>query len=802
MKKFFLLLFAASCYCAALHGQVVPQKSGNDLKDVITRLQALSTDNVIEKAYLHFDKPYYNAGDTIYFKAYVTAGERHELSKVSGVLHVDLINKADTVMQTLILQLKNGLAWGDFALPGYLPKGSYRIRAYTRWMQNAGDTYFFYKTITVNGKSMGQAPIARTISNKPDVQFFPEGGTLVTAVPSRIAFKAVDGNGMGVTVKGSVVDNNNAEVAQFTSAHLGMGQIFLTPEEGKLYKAKITYPDGSVTTVDLPKPETNGISLSVNNSDPAKLSIDMNANKPYYLANKNKEIAVVIYSAGVVKTVKTVLDNQVIGFDLPKKDLRSGIMQITLFSDNGVPLGERLVFIQTNDGVNFTINSDKTSYASGNKAHIIVNARTAEDKASVGSFSVSVINENKVPANGDIESDILADMLLTSDLRGYVEQPGYYFNNVTNDTRNNLDILMLTQGYRRFQWKQFLTGTPTPIAYQPEVGMDIKGTLLTKAGAPVPNEKITLMLPVTGQTMSATTDAAGKFAFIDLGYTDKTRFLLNIDNKSLKNKARLMLDKTNISVPLNTGTLPEVNTDERLPQYTAMTGGQAPPDKTQELNAVNVNAKQNYRSSSLAGAGNADQVIFNKQIKSFASLSQALTGVARNVDFNNGKAYLRSSVSIAGGKIVSEPMMIVIDGAITSGTIDNIQPADVESVEILKGANAAVYGMNSGSGVMVINTRRGGEVAETSQEMAPGIVSITPQGFYMAREFYAPVYDDTKKDAAEGATVYWKPNLVTNADGNTAFDYFNQGPGRYRIVIEGIDNTGNIGRVVYKYTVQ
>ncbi len=317
MKKLFLMLFVAGCVNVAVQAQVAPQKT--DVKDVVAKLQSLSTDKIIEKAYLHFDKPYYNPGDTLYFKAYITAGEQHELSKISGVLHVDLVSKNDSVMQSLILQLKNGLAWGDFTLPNYLSKGNYKVRAYTQWMQNAGNAYVFNKTISVNGKSIAQVYPAKATDNKTDVQFFPEGGSFVTAVPCRIAFKAVGSNGLGTYVKGTVVDSDNKEVAKFTSAHLGMGQFYITADAGKTYKAKVTYPDGSVNIVALPTPEAKGMSLTVNNNDVSKLAIDINANKAYYLENKDKEVNVVIYSAGVVKTVKTILDNQVIGFDLPKK---------------------------------------------------------------------------------------------------------------------------------------------------------------------------------------------------------------------------------------------------------------------------------------------------------------------------------------------------------------------------------------------------------------------------------------------------------------------------------------------------
>ncbi|MEB0263117.1 MULTISPECIES: MG2 domain-containing protein [unclassified Mucilaginibacter] len=799
MKKLFLMLFVAGCVNVAVQAQVAPQKT--DVKDVVAKLQSLSTDKIIEKAYLHFDKPYYNPGDTLYFKAYITAGEQHELSKISGVLHVDLVSKNDSVMQSLILQLKNGLAWGDFSLPNYLSKGNYKVRAYTQWMQNAGNAYVFNKTISVNGKSIAQVYPAKATDNKTDVQFFPEGGSFVTAVPCRIAFKAVGSNGLGTYVKGTVVDSDNKEVAKFTSAHLGMGQFYITADAGKTYKAKVTYPDGSVNMVALPTPEAKGMSLTVNNSDVSKLAIDINANKAYYLENKDKEVNVVIYSAGVVKTVKTILDNQVIGFDLPKKDLKSGITQITVFAQNGVPLAERLVFIQNEDGINFTVNSDKATYAGHDKATITLNAKFG-DKASVGNFSVAVIDESKVQGDEDKESSILSNLLLTSELRGYVEQPGYYFNTVNADTRSNLDVLMLTQGYRRVQWQELLNEPPTPLTYKPEFGIPIKGVLTNRSGAPIANEKLTLMLSATGQSITATTDAAGKFNFPDLEYADRSQFVLNIDNKALRNKAKLVIANNSSAITLPAYNEPAVGVVDNLSNYAGVTAGQT--GKIRNLKPVYVKGKPgNYRTQSLAGAGNADQVIFGKDIKNFATLSQGLTGLARNIDFNNGKAYLKTSIAVANGSTVSEPMLIVIDGAITSGGIDGVQPNDVESIEILKGANAAVYGMGAGSGVMVINTKQGGDAVEVSKEMSPGILSLSPKGFYMAREFYSPVYDAVKKyPADERTTIYWKPNVITDAAGNAFINYFNAGAGRYRVIVEGIDNAGNIGRAVYKYNVQ
>ncbi|HEX3386031.1 MAG TPA: MG2 domain-containing protein, partial [Mucilaginibacter sp.] len=241
---------------------VIPADGG-----IVAKLDSFSDARPVEKAYLHFDKPYYAAGDTMYFKAYVTMGEKHAPSQISGVLHVDLVNTQNKIDQSIRLQLNNGIAWGDFALPDSLPKGNYRVRAWTQWMRNDPGS-FFEKIVPVGSLQTGKVPESNTAKiavGKPDVQFFPEGGTLVTGIRSTIAFKAIGPDGLGLNAKGVILDSDNKEVTSFASVHLGMGSFGLTPEPGKTYRAKLTFPDGTIQIMDLPKAEQKGIGLSVDN---------------------------------------------------------------------------------------------------------------------------------------------------------------------------------------------------------------------------------------------------------------------------------------------------------------------------------------------------------------------------------------------------------------------------------------------------------------------------------------------------------------------------------------------------------
>jgi hypothetical protein len=262
MRKILLIFLFAFTRVTAFS-----QTENAGINPVISKLKTLSTDRVTEKAYLHFDKPYYAAGDTIYFKAYVTLGERHEPSKLSGILHVDLINTNNKIDQSLKLQLNNGIAWGDFALPDSLPMGNYRVRAYTQWMRNVGQEQFFDQTILVGSLKTTSVKtqkaalnISSTKTPAPEIslQFFPEGGELLTCVSSKIAFKAIGINGFGVNAKGVITDSDNHEICRFETAHLGMGYFYLEPQDGKTYKAKITFANGTQNITELPVTNPKG----------------------------------------------------------------------------------------------------------------------------------------------------------------------------------------------------------------------------------------------------------------------------------------------------------------------------------------------------------------------------------------------------------------------------------------------------------------------------------------------------------------------------------------------------------------
>ncbi len=776
-------------------------------KNITAKLKAFSAAHTTEKVYLHFDKPYYAAGDTIYFKAYVTMGERHELSKISGVLHVDLVNTNNKADQSIKLPIADGVTHGDFALPDSLPKGNYRVRAYTQWMRNGGEDAFFDQLIPVGSATNNKSKHPAAVNAKPDMQFFPEGGELVAGIQTKVAFKAIGANGLGIDVKGIITDDTGNEVANFTSAHLGMGNFYFIPADGKTYKASLTYANGTKDITQLPAISLKGINIAVTDSV-GKYTISINSNKAYYQENKDKPIYILIYEGGVAATVPSRLDSMIVKFDVQKRHLHSGVMQVTLFSENGEPLSERLVFVQNPDQINLTVNTDKTIYSKREKVQLSIHAANRLDSAVSGHFSVSVIDESKVPVDENDEHTILNYLLLTSDLKGYIEQPNYYFTGVNDKTSADLDLVMLTHGYRRFEWKQLLNNGYPPATYQPEQGLDISGMVKSLFGKPLANSTITLLPAKGGEPLTSVSDDKGIFHFNNLAFTDTVHFVLSAVKANGKNSTRISYfnkepqpavtanQLQNTSIIKDTVMAAYLNND-RMQQDELVKYGIV---KRIMLKEVNIHVKKlddNYRTQSFAGAGHADQVIHADQIGQIqGQLSTSLNGRLRGVVFKGSAPYLTTSLGRG-------PMLVIVDG-VEGVDISNLSSNDVETVEVLKYANASIYGMAGGHGVLIITTKQGDE--RNDDVASIGVLPIAVNGFYKAREFYSPKYD-ASAHANGGAdlrsTIFWQPEVVPDKDGNALFNYYNaDGTGNYRVVIEGIDEKGNLGRQVYRYKVE
>ncbi|MDR6941429.1 carboxypeptidase-like regulatory domain-containing protein [Mucilaginibacter pocheonensis] len=862
-----------------------------------------------EKVYLHMDKPYYSLGDTIWFKAYVTVGSRHQLSALSGALYVDLITEKDSVEKTIKLPVIAGTAKGDFILSDTLADGNYRIRAYTQWMRNAGSDYFFDRTFTVikgfdndvnakvnyqykitgnkpvvtamlnykdkdgnpfaeqevnyeivinkkiieskkvktdtrgdisidipNGEQPGgyiqttiQTADKKRINNifaikaalsHSDIQFFPEGGSLVNGISSRVAFKAVGINGTGVAVKGVITDNTNREIASFKSAFAGIGRFNFIPEAGKSYTAKITYPDGSETRVDLPKSLDAGYVLAVYN-DPESDTLLVRINAPAQLYQAAPMVNLVAQSGGEMLYASQVKINRpATSVYIPKKDFPTGIAQYTLFNNNGEPLNERIAFIRANDQMRIKINTARQSYKAREKVEIEAEADDSSGKPVVGSFSVSVIDESKVPVNETDESTILSNILLTADLKGYIEKPNYYFTKQNEEVNEALDNLMLTQGYRRFVWKDILTGqTATPRYKAEKVNTTISGKLLSLGNKPVPNGKVTLFSLKNNILLDTITDADGRFSFNKLILPDSVKF--TVQGRTPKNgtHVQVIMDKASVQGMTLNKNIGDINTDitESKKEFIANSTRQAGQlqklgklNRVQQLKGVNIKGKKPQSQFAAQGmftvpAGHADQTYVLENPENCSSLAMCLQGRLQGVTFSVYKNVMNWPFTNDGGSSVA--MRVILNGQ----NIDNpdeasdilngntVDPMDVARIEVVRTSRAMISYLGGAS--LLIVTKNG-----VRSSYRPEIANVSPRGFNYVKEFYAPRYDSPKNDSQLAdlrSTIYWNPNIKTTTEGKVKFDFFNaDDKGTYKVVIEGINAAGELGRQVYRYKVE
>jgi hypothetical protein len=887
---------------------VFAQQDSIVLDNIINKTKKVTDERPVEKVYLHFDKPYYSVADTIWFKAYLTM-EQNLPSLLSKIVYVDVINSKDSLVQTIKLPVVAGVAAGNIPLsPGNYKQGNYYVRAYTLWMLNFSDDYFFSKTIAIgeaidkqlnthfsykttetdksqvidaviqfknadnvvqtnkivnwrvlsnydiltkgkgttdqngflrikidpkkekikNGELIADINITdkdiltSTFKLKPstpaayDVQFFPEGGDIITGIASRIGFKAINANGAGIDLKGSIVDNEGTKLSDFSSSHLGMGSFYLNAEPGKSYKTNIIFNDGTTKSFELPKALPSGIVAQVTNTDSLIFNLKIIANDTYFEANKNKNLFIVATNGAVIYyAAKTKLNSQVTAAKIPKEKFPAGIVQITLFSETGEPVSERLAFNYQPNLLKLGLKTDLATYKPRQKVKLAVTAKNAAQFAE-GNFSIAVTDEQKVPVDENSEITILSSLLLTSDLKGYVEKPNYYFNKTNAKKLADLDVLMLTQGFRRYAYKDILAGKFPPVTMAPEQSMILTGTLRDRTGMPVRKGNLRLTVPGTRIGVETITSPSGLFAFQNLNFPDSSEVVINAKYNPNGNNLMIIMDgQAAPQMTKNPYPAQEINNiDSTLSSYLNNSKRQYSYLRTlKEVKIEGAKAKRPSHSDHPALSGLSSisgTVIEGDRFKGCNLLALCLQTMATGLTFYENNFYVSRDYQ-QGSRV---PVQIFLNGMpIDYFGLSSVQSSEVENVEVFtKDELGTVNRMYNTNGVLVINTKKIPKGTKMSIEELkklipdPSVLKITPKGYSKQREFYSPKYVNaaaTYNFNDLRSTIYWNPKVITTATGGLSLEYYNaDGKGTYKAVIEGVDKNGNVGRFVYRYIVK
>ena len=775
-----------------------------------------------EKAYLHLDRPVYATGETIWFSAYVVDASQHRLDSLSQVLHVDLLSPERRVVARRTLRLKGGRANGDLDIADSLAAGTYELRAYTNWMRNAGESFVYSRRLNIwlasplgpqetptdAAAAVRKAKAISAAYLKPDVQFFPEGGYLVEGLPAVVACKATDANGRGMAVRGQIVNaRNGAFVSSYSTRHGGMGRFAFVPGAGQKYLARFDMPDGTRAEYSLPAVQPTGYALHMVESAEdfmveARYQGAAGAAAPGPVQLLTQVRGVVAYPGP-----RPVAGNVPAVWRMPKKNYPNGIVHFTLFDAQGAPRCERLAFVQNGPaGLRVTVTPDQPGYGPHAPVQLTVRVADAAGQPVAASLSVAVSDAGLGALAPDAET-VASNLLLTSDLVGHVENPGYYFREPTAATRQALDDLLLTQGWRRFVWKEVLAGQAPAVRFLPEQDISLTGQIVSAIGnRPIANSQLTfLQTKPTKSVATATTDDQGRFTF--MGFMGQDTAIVTLQARRAQGGSNVIIRPDEGPAP---GTLPL----PPLPVLSAAPAGVAAfvrrsrqaqavdlelhPEKVLrniQLGNVAVTAKRvavprdDPRRLYGATANTVIDFANMPQAQSGMSVFQLLQGRVAGLTITGSPPNV--SVSIRGQ---GTPPLFILDGQRTDvEMISSIPSADIESVEVFKGPEAAIFG--GSGGVIAIYTKRFDPNYKGPSAPAPGVATVKVPGFYAAREFYQPRYNALLTNPPADprtSTIYWNPTVRTNARGEAELHFFTaDGGGTFQAVAEGVSVSGD-----------
>lgn len=905
MKKINILLQTLLLICCSLTLSA-QEKPAIPINTVVDRVQKYFGIYPVEKVHLHFDKPYYAVGDTLWFKTYLS----HNFIEYapSKIIYVEILNSKDSLIQSIRVPLGNDGGKGQFVLdPQFISQDNYRFRAYTKWMANFDQSYFFNKIIPVGdainkklgaeiaftpegtnkskasiqfrdasgnllsrkkitweaidgwdpfdkGKAetddMGRVNLNLTIKDKAflkkgrllvklegeridatlmgdfplqnalwdaDVQFFPEGGDLLAGLAKNVAFKATASTGRGLKLKGQIVDSKKNTVAEFADLGLGMGYFSFMPLSGEKYKAVVQFENGVERSYELPAVVEEGVNVVLQKNDDANLQVGIVTNDSYFQKLQNKAFYVLGQSNGhLVYAAQATLKNQSLLVSIPWEKLPNGIIQITLMQPDGQLLSERLVFNHYHAPLTIEVKSDKSSYAKKDLVNLSIAVPNLGDSIS-GTYSVAVVDERKVPSDDDDDLGIQANILLTADLQGYIEKPNYYFNTAHENRKEALDALLMTQGFRKFSYKDLIAEKLPQINFMPEQGITIGGTLRLNTGRPVANGGLLLSVPARNLRKDAYTDASGRFLFENLVFPDSSKVTVNARGNDNFRNLVINIDQTFFPAidqanPYATNRVQ--NIDSQLKEYLNNSKNEYRTSiLIDEVEVTGIVKKQvtSKEFSSLSGLSMPDHRVEATRISGCNVLTMCLSTLLTGITYDSQTLKYYVSRNYNSGS--RTPVQFFLNGMpIDESSLNSIQVPDIEAIEIfLKDELGTVSRTYQNDGVVSIMTKKVKKQPRMSlseiESMLPksNIIDMMPLGYVKERQFYAPKYtsEASKNTNDYRTTVYWNPAVRLDASGKTTLNYYNaDGDGKYKVIVEGLGNDGNVGRTIYYYQVK
>ena len=768
-----------------------------------------------EKVFIHLNKTSYLANETIWFTAYVGEDASNAPSLFTSNLLVNLLNNEGAVLDTKMLFIKDGVGLGEFNTNNSFDSGSYFIQATTNFMKNFGKENVFIQEIKIiNGKSKKEIT-QKANTNKVDLQVFPESGYLLENAENSIGIKALI-NGRGVPFKGTIVNSNGTVVSNYKGNIFGMSVTSFYYKQDETYTAILTI-NNNIKKITIPKAQKKGLIFSIDNTDSQKLKLTIHTNELSLSDLKQDKLALLIYRNNYICQALNLSfteenkTSQELYFD--KNIFLDGVNIITLFKNNQ-PIAERKFFIEK---------PDKQTSIHIEEAFIItdsiqykIKTLDASLKPITAQLSISVL-----PKDSHLfteKQNIKAAFLLSPYVKGFIENPAYYFKNKHPKEKEFLDVLLLNQGWTAYSLKDKILEINPTKKYDSEHGFSLNGNILKHPKT----YDIGLLTKTNRITAYSTIDKKDYFSFENIfAYkNDTARVALIKQNKSLIKPSKVSFieesNQTNnynyLTSKYNSSGLLERNKPQSNKITEKMVKAFAESAKVENIEEVrlkNIKLKKeesNYEKELNIAAKRKIPVsgsYINTKItegieRAFINLRDYFEyiGISR---YNGFSHYIKLRHGVINTFYGNTSPLIYLDDVVV-GYDDFIQTYPISEIdEILINRSGSGGGVNASSGILRIYTKKGDHeyYSEASRNLYVNLVLLT--GFDKASAYYQPQYNIYSKETLNWTEISWQPNLKTAKNGEITFKVpSNEFGNEHQVIINGLSENGLLFHTIHK----
>jgi hypothetical protein len=758
-----------------------------------------------EKIHMQLDRTMYNVGETLFYKLYILLGT--EWTNISKNVYVDFYDHNGNFLKETVAPLFQSSAKGSYEVPKDY-KGSFiHVKAYTRWMLNDDSVFLYERNIPINVALEGNQKITKSQITR--VETFPEGGVLVNDLKSKVAFKATNSAGSPVFIKGFLVNNKNKVLDTLKVAHDGMGTFKLKPIAGENYALNWTDENGQKGTSPIMQALASGVVMNVTmDSEKAYVTVERSFDAP---DNFKKMKMIVHQNQHIIYKVDFKGEDRIAQkAGLPIDELPTGIVQISLFTNDWLPIAERIILVNNRlheFNAQVSIQIANLNKRGKNVLDLYVKDTTAAN------MSMSITDASVVTPE---QESIYSDFLLSNDIKGRVYNPAYYFSSDADSVAAHLDLVMLTNGWRKFDWEKIKNGVLPKQVYPVETDlMKVTGKVYASAGARV-NDDLLLNLIILRKDSSKKllflpVDKNGIFEDKTAYYYDTSKIYYSINGKSKNNSYVIHFDNGLLNQSLKKINLGPDSFLNKWSDSLART----------KLNSILL---EQERQRKLLETMTLSEVVVKSRTKSPTQIldEKYATGFfsgGDGISFDlSSDANMIASIDILTYLQAKVPgLTITLGGSQPTATwrgsntdffldeinttIDQVQSIPINNISYIKAMRPPFFGaMGGGSGgAIAIYTKRGAN-NRGGNVNSKGMEYSVLGGYSVFKEFYNPNYDKPAEnfEVDNRATLYWNPYLLTNKKSSRVrIEFFNNDISKkLQIVLEGINANGRLARVV------